>query len=196
MLLQNIAMQVINKFFGSIVRVSVKTFYNATKVACQLFDQSKSYLVNMVNKFIGKTTPELKSKYLNLPSDQRYNSTKANTLDPLIQIQDLFTAYQKLSQLEQDLADQEIMMKNVADKSIAQVKGFPSLIIYKQAHQKYNQNKEAGHIKSDKYKRICTACGSPDHVYKKKLNGDIICSIAKNNQEAWEKVESYARLIL
>ena len=87
-------------------------------------------------------------------------------MDPLIQTQDLLTAYQKLSQLEQDLADQEIMMKSVANNSVAQVKGFPSLSIYEQAHQKYNKNKEAGQIKSDKYKRKCTACGSPDHVYK------------------------------
>ena len=62
MLLQNIAMQVINNVDGSIVRVSVKTFYDATKVAYQLFDQSKPYPVNIVNEFIGKTTPEIKSK--------------------------------------------------------------------------------------------------------------------------------------
>ena len=136
MLLQNITMQVINNINGSIVRVSVKTFYDATKVACQLFDQSKPYPVNIVNKFIGKTTPELKSKYLSRPSIQRYDLTKPNALDPLIQTQDLLTAYQKLSQLEQDLVDQEIMMKNVANKSLAQVKGFPSLSVYEQAHQK------------------------------------------------------------
>ena len=77
-------MQVINNVDSSIVRVPVKTFYDAIKVACQLFDQSKPYPVNIVNKFIRKTTPELKSKYLNLLSNQRYNSTKANALDPLI----------------------------------------------------------------------------------------------------------------
>ena len=80
MLLQNIAMQVINNVDGSIARVSVKTFYDATKVACQLFDQSKPYPVNIVSEFIGKTTPELKSKYLNLPSNQRYESTKQNKM--------------------------------------------------------------------------------------------------------------------
>ena len=37
----------------AVVRVSVKTFYNATKVACQLFDQLKPYPVNIVNEFIG-----------------------------------------------------------------------------------------------------------------------------------------------
>ena len=177
-------MQAINNIDGSIVRVSVKTFYDATKVACQLFDQSKPYPVNIVNEFIRKTTPELKSKYLRLPSNQRYGLTKQNALDPLIQTQDLLTAYQKLSQFEQDLVDQELMMKNVANKSLAQVKGFPSLSVYEQAHQKYNANKEASHLKSKKYERKCTACGSPDHVYKKKLNGDIICPIPKNSKEA------------
>ena len=108
-------------------------------------------------------------------------------MDPIIQTQYPLTTYQKLSQLKQDLADQEIMMKNVANKSLAQVKGFLLLSVYEQAHQKYNANKEASHIKSKKYKSKCTACGSPDHLYKKKLNGDIICPITKNNQEAWEK---------
>ena len=185
MLLQNIAMQVINNVDGSIARISVKNFYDATKVACQLFDQSKPYPVNIVNEFISKTTPELKSKYLNLPSSERYESTKSDALNPIIQTQDLLAAYQKMSQLEQELSEQELMMKNVADKSLAAVKGFPALSVYEQAHHKYNN----GQIKNDKYEQRCTACGSPDHVYKKKLNGEILCPIAKNNQEARERGE-------
>ena len=37
-------------------------------------------------------------------------------------------------------------------------------------------------------------CGSPDHVYKKNLNGDMLCPIVINNKKAHEKgVKGYIK---